>query len=53
MAARNDLADGRHAHPRLFARFVELERRTGYAMHMSRKPLSQLVGTVHGDYAHA
>ena len=53
MASRNDLAHGRQAHPRLFARLVELERRTGYAMHMSRKPLAQLVGTFHGDYAHA
>lgn len=53
MASRNDLAHGRHAHPQLFARFVELERRTGYAMHMSRKPLAELAETFHGDYAHA
>jgi hypothetical protein len=30
-------------YPELFARYVELEKRTGYTMHMSRKTLTQLV----------
>lgn len=43
MGSRNDLAHGAKARPDLFARYVELETRTGYTMHMSRKPLSELV----------
>jgi len=31
------------ARPELFARYVELEERTGYTVHMSRKSLTQLV----------
>jgi 3'-phosphoadenosine 5'-phosphosulfate sulfotransferase (PAPS reductase)/FAD synthetase len=43
MGSRNDIARGAAARPELFARYVELENRTGYTMHMSRKSLSQLV----------
>jgi 3'-phosphoadenosine 5'-phosphosulfate sulfotransferase (PAPS reductase)/FAD synthetase len=42
MGSRNDLRQGAKARPELFARYVELERRTGYTMHMSRKPLAEL-----------
>lgn len=42
MASRNDLRKGAAARPELFARYVELEERTGYTMHMSRKPLKEL-----------
>jgi 3'-phosphoadenosine 5'-phosphosulfate sulfotransferase (PAPS reductase)/FAD synthetase len=42
MASRRDLANGAKHHPELFARFVEMEKRTGYTMHMSRKPLAEL-----------
>lgn len=43
MGSRRDLAHGAKARPELFKRYVELEARTGYTMHMSRKPLAQLV----------
>lgn len=43
MGSRNDIARGAKARPELFARYVELEQRTGYTMHMSRKSLVQLV----------
>ena len=43
MGSKNDLANGAKARPDLFRRYVELEERTGYTMHMSRKPLAQLV----------
>jgi 3'-phosphoadenosine 5'-phosphosulfate sulfotransferase (PAPS reductase)/FAD synthetase len=43
MDSRKDIANGAKHRPELFARYVELEERTGYTMHMSRKPLTQLV----------
>lgn len=43
MGSKNDIAHGAREHPELFARYVELEQRTGYTMHMSRKSLTQLV----------
>jgi 3'-phosphoadenosine 5'-phosphosulfate sulfotransferase (PAPS reductase)/FAD synthetase len=43
MGSKNDIANGARFNPKLFARYVELEARTGYTMHMSRKPLAQLV----------
>jgi 3'-phosphoadenosine 5'-phosphosulfate sulfotransferase (PAPS reductase)/FAD synthetase len=41
--SKGDLARGAKARPELFAQYVEMEKRTGYTMHMSRKPLAQLV----------
>lgn len=38
-----DIAHGARQRPELLARYVEVEERTGYTMHMSRKPLLQLV----------
>jgi 3'-phosphoadenosine 5'-phosphosulfate sulfotransferase (PAPS reductase)/FAD synthetase len=43
MGSKNDLARGAKARPDLFAKYVELEQRTGYTMHMSRKSLTELV----------
>ena len=43
MGSANDIAHGAKARPELFARYVELEQRTGYTMHMSRKSLIELV----------
>lgn len=43
MGSKNDIRQGAIARPDLFARYVELEERTGYTMHMSRKSLKQLV----------
>jgi 3'-phosphoadenosine 5'-phosphosulfate sulfotransferase (PAPS reductase)/FAD synthetase len=42
MGSANDIAHGAKARPDLFAKYVELENRTGYTMHMSRKPLTEL-----------
>lgn len=43
MGSKADLANGAKHRPDLLARYVEIEQRTGYTMHMSRKPLLQLV----------
>lgn len=43
MASRNDLANGARHHPELLARYQDLEARTGYTMHQSRKPLAELI----------
>jgi 3'-phosphoadenosine 5'-phosphosulfate sulfotransferase (PAPS reductase)/FAD synthetase len=43
MASRRDLANGAKHRPDLLAKYVEIEQRTGYTMHMSRKPLLELV----------
>jgi 3'-phosphoadenosine 5'-phosphosulfate sulfotransferase (PAPS reductase)/FAD synthetase len=43
MGSKRDIAHGAKARPELFARYVELEERTSYTMHMSRKSLTQLV----------
>lgn len=42
--SRNDLRNGRRRRPELFAKYVEIEQRTGYTMHMSRIPLLELAG---------
>lgn len=44
MGSRNDLANGARHHPALLARYVEIEQRTGYTMHQSRRPLRELCG---------
>ena len=38
-----DLANGAKHRPELYQKYLEIERRTGYTMHQSRKPLSELV----------
>lgn len=42
MASEGDLKNGRAQVPELFGRLVELENRTGYTMHQSRKSLVEL-----------
>lgn len=42
MASKNDLRNGARHHPALLESYSDLERRTGYTMHMSRIPLVQL-----------
>jgi len=42
MANKRDLRNGREHRPELFAQYVELEKHTGYTMHMSRIPLVEL-----------
>ncbi|HEV7298720.1 MAG TPA: phosphoadenosine phosphosulfate reductase family protein [Tepidisphaeraceae bacterium] len=44
MGSRNDLANAARHNPQLFARYVEVEERTGYTMHQSRVPLRVLAG---------
>lgn len=44
MASRNDLRLGALAHPELYREYVEMERRTGYTLHQSRKTLVELTG---------
>lgn len=43
MGSKRDLANGARHNPELLARYVELEQRSGYTMHMSRRPLLDLV----------
>lgn len=42
MANKHDLKNGRKQNPELFEKYVALEQRTGYTMHMSRIPLHEL-----------
>ncbi len=44
MASASDLRNGALRNPELYARYVEMERRTGYTLHMSRKSLPELTG---------
>lgn len=44
MASANDLRNGALQNPDLYARYVEMERRTGYTLHMSRKSLIEITG---------
>jgi 3'-phosphoadenosine 5'-phosphosulfate sulfotransferase (PAPS reductase)/FAD synthetase len=44
LGSPNDIANGARHNPALFAKYVEIERRTGYTMHQSRKPLTVLAG---------
>jgi len=41
-----DLKNGAEQNPELYARYVEMERRTGYTLHMSRKSLTEITGVM-------
>lgn len=43
MGSPQDLARGARRRPELYARYIEIEQRTGYTMHQSRKSLPELV----------
>lgn len=43
LASRNDLRNGAKHHPELLAKYQEIEGRTGYTMHQSRKSLAELI----------
>lgn len=43
MGSPRDIANGARHRPELLARYREIEQRTGYTMHQSRKPIDQLV----------
>ena len=38
-----DLANGARHHPELYAKYLEIEARTGYTMHQSRRSLRDIV----------
>jgi 3'-phosphoadenosine 5'-phosphosulfate sulfotransferase (PAPS reductase)/FAD synthetase len=44
MGSKNDLRNAAIANPELYAKYVEVEQRTGYTMHQSRVPLTVLTG---------
>lgn len=44
MASANDLIQGAKHNPELYAKYCEIEKRTGYSMHMSMKTLSEITG---------
>lgn len=44
MASKGDLTTAAKLNPELYARYVELEQRTGYTMSMSGKPLTEVTG---------
>jgi len=43
MASAKDIALGARARPELLAKYIEIEERTGYTMHQSRKSLQELI----------
>jgi 3'-phosphoadenosine 5'-phosphosulfate sulfotransferase (PAPS reductase)/FAD synthetase len=49
MGSAGDIANGAKARPELFAKYVELEKKTGYTMHMNRLSLTELVASVVED----
>ena len=49
MASPRDLANGARHRPELLARYLEVEQRTGYTMHQSRKPLGELIALGQGQ----
>jgi 3'-phosphoadenosine 5'-phosphosulfate sulfotransferase (PAPS reductase)/FAD synthetase len=42
MGSPRDIANGARLRPDLLERYVEIEKRTGYTMHMSRRPLEEI-----------
>lgn len=45
MGSARDIAHGARQRPELFEKYLEIERRTGYTMHQSRRPLAEIVAT--------
>lgn len=43
MGSPRDLANGARHRPELLEKYLEIERRTGYTMHQSRRPLEELI----------
>lgn len=43
MGSKRDIANGARHRPDLLAKYLEIEARTGYTMHQSRKPLLQII----------
>lgn len=51
MGSAGDLRNGALQNPELYARYVEIERRTGYTMHQSRRSLEEITGIPVGAVA--
>jgi 3'-phosphoadenosine 5'-phosphosulfate sulfotransferase (PAPS reductase)/FAD synthetase len=51
--SKGDLARAAKAYPEVYARYLELEARTGYPMHLDRKPLAELVALARVDNLYA
>lgn len=51
MGSDNDICNGAKARPDLFAKYVELEKRTGYTMHQSRRSLTEIVEAAKAENA--
>jgi 3'-phosphoadenosine 5'-phosphosulfate sulfotransferase (PAPS reductase)/FAD synthetase len=49
MGSPRDIANGAKHRPELFAKYLEIERRTGYTMHQSRRPLDEIVASGSGS----
>lgn len=49
MGSPRDLANGARHRPELYAKYQEIEQRTGYTMHQSRRPLAELVAVGQRD----
>jgi 3'-phosphoadenosine 5'-phosphosulfate sulfotransferase (PAPS reductase)/FAD synthetase len=45
MGSRRDLQNAARHNPALLAKYIEIEQRTGYTMHQSRKPLAEMAAT--------
>jgi 3'-phosphoadenosine 5'-phosphosulfate sulfotransferase (PAPS reductase)/FAD synthetase len=43
MGSQSDIRNGAKRNPALLAKYVELETRTGYSMHMSRRTLTEII----------
>jgi 3'-phosphoadenosine 5'-phosphosulfate sulfotransferase (PAPS reductase)/FAD synthetase len=42
MSSKNDMVSGAKHNPELLTKYADLEKKTGYTMHMSRKPITEL-----------
>lgn len=49
MGKKSDIANGARHRPELFAELSSLEKEVGYTLHMSRKPLDQLVAEAEAE----
>ena len=43
MSSKNDMVCGAKHNPALLTKYADLEKKVGYTMHMSRKPILEIV----------
>ncbi len=53
MGSARDLANGARHRPDLLTKYVEIEKRTGYTMHMSRRSLLEIIEAAAGELEEA